>query len=78
VIASTLEPLLSAEQKAKLEEWRITRANTRRAQVWLMKGSTPTMVRVTLGIGDDRFSEIVGGDLRAGDQVVTRYSEPGA
>jgi HlyD family secretion protein len=78
VIASTLEPLLTGEQKAKLEEWRITRANTRRAQVWLMKGSTPTMVRITLGIGDDRFSEIVGGDLKAGDQVVTRYSEPGA
>jgi HlyD family secretion protein len=78
VIASTLEPMLSPEQKAKLEEWRITRANTRRAPVWVMKGSTPTQMRVTLGIADDRFTEIVGGDLKAGDPVVTRYTEPGA
>lgn len=78
VIARVLEPLLSAEQKTKLEEWRVTRANTRRAQVWVMSGAGPTMTRVTLGIADDRFTEIVGGDLKAGDQIITRYTEPGA
>ncbi len=77
IVARALEPLLSAEQKKKLEEWRVSRANTRRAQIWVMSGGVPTQTRVTLGIADDRFTEVVGG-LKAGDLVVTRYTEPGA
>jgi HlyD family secretion protein len=77
IVARALEPQLSAEQKKKLEEWRVSRANTRRAQIWVMSGGVPTQTRVTLGIADDRFTEVVGG-LKAGDLVVTRYTEPGA
>jgi len=75
MIASALEPLLTAAQKAKLEEWRTSRANFRRVQVWVLRSGTPARVRAQLGISDDRFSEVVGGDLKPGDQVITRYSE---
>jgi len=76
-LTAALEPTLTAEQKAKLEAWRESRGRTQRAQVWVMRSGTPVQVPVTLGINDDRFSEIVGGDLKEGDLVVTRYVEPG-
>ncbi len=77
IITQTLEPTLSADQKSKLAAWQNARASSKRAQVWVMNGSRPMPVRVTLGIADDRFTEVVGG-LKLGDAVVTRYVEPGS
>lgn len=74
-IASALQPLLTPEQKTKLDDWLASRANIRRAQIWVMRAGTPTRVPVQLGISDDRFSEIVGGEVKAGDLVITRYTE---
>jgi len=76
-LTAALEPTLTDEQKAKLEEWRASRGRTQRAQVWLMREGAPVQLSVTLGINDDRFSEIVGGGVKEGDLVVTRYMEPG-
>lgn len=76
-IATALAPLLTPAQKTKLDEWQTTRGSGRRVQIWLMKDGVPTSARVTLGINDDRFAEVLGGELKAGDLVVTRYVEPG-
>jgi HlyD family secretion protein len=38
--------------------------------VYVMQGATLSPVSVTLGITDNRNTEIVGGDLKVGDQVV--------
>ncbi len=38
--------------------------------VYVLQGGAPVPVSVTLGITDNRNTEITGGDLKAGDQVV--------
>jgi HlyD family secretion protein len=42
-----------------------------RAQVWVLRDGVPTAVAVVAGLDDDRFTEIVSGDLKPGDEVVT-------
>jgi HlyD family secretion protein len=40
-------------------------------QVWVLRDGTPTAVSVNAGISDGRMTEIIGGDLQAGMQVIT-------
>jgi HlyD family secretion protein len=40
-------------------------------QVWVLRDGKPVAVAVTPGISDSRMTEIVGGDLRPGMQVIT-------
>ena len=42
----------------------------RQGQVWVLADGKPVRVAVTLGLDDDSFTEIVGGDLKPGDQVI--------
>ena len=41
------------------------------AQVWVLRGGRPAPVAVVPGLEDDSFTEIVSGELKAGDQVIT-------
>jgi HlyD family secretion protein len=41
-----------------------------RVRVWVLRDDQPTRVRVETGIDDDSYTEIVRGDLKAGDQVI--------
>ena len=40
-------------------------------RIWVLRGGKPVAVPVVLGLDDDSFSEIVSGDVKQGDQVVT-------
>ncbi|WP_227816190.1 efflux RND transporter periplasmic adaptor subunit [Nitrogeniibacter aestuarii] len=40
-------------------------------QVWVLRGDQAEAVNVTIGVTDGRQTEIVGGDLKAGDAVIT-------
>lgn len=40
------------------------------AEVWLLKDGRATPARVTLGLSDGRFTEVVSGELRDGDEVI--------
>ncbi len=42
----------------------------RQGQVWVLADGKPVHVAVTLGLDDDSFTEIVGGELKPGDQVM--------
>ncbi len=75
-IASALEPLLTDAQKAAFETWRSTRTQSRRAQIWVLRGGSPAQISVTTGIADDRFTEVLSG-LKEGDAVITRANETG-
>ncbi len=75
-IAAALEPLLTDAQKAAFETWRSTRAQSRRAQIWVLRGGSPAQIGVTTGIADDRFTEVLSG-LKEGDAVITRANEAG-
>jgi HlyD family secretion protein len=41
------------------------------AEVWVLKQDKATPVQVTLGLSDGNFTEVVTGNLHAGDQVIT-------
>jgi HlyD family secretion protein len=47
-----------------------TPAATRQGQVWVLADGKPVRVAVKLGLDDDTYTEIVGGDLKIGDQVI--------
>jgi HlyD family secretion protein len=40
-------------------------------RVWVLRDGHPVPVQVTTGLDDETFTEIVTGDLHAGDQVIT-------
>jgi HlyD family secretion protein len=48
---------------------RTERADT--AEVWVLKQGRAVPVRVTLGLSDGSFTEVTGGDLSPGDEVIT-------
>jgi HlyD family secretion protein len=75
-IEATLEPTLTAAQKALLERWRQTRKSSRMATVWVMgPDRRPEQRQVLLGIGDEQFAEVIGGGLKQGDRVITRQRQ---
>jgi HlyD family secretion protein len=39
-------------------------------RVWVLQGGKPVAKPVTVGLEDDRYAEISGGDLKAGDPVI--------
>ena len=40
-------------------------------QVWILRNDLPTAVPVVVGLDDNSFTQIVSGDLKPGDQVIT-------
>jgi HlyD family secretion protein len=48
-----------------------TRNKTAVAQVWILHNNQPTAIPVELGLDDDSFTQIVGGDVKPGDRVIT-------
>jgi len=49
--------------------------------VWILKEGKPTRVPITIGISDGAFTEVMSGDLKEGQGVVTeslaRTQKPG-
>jgi HlyD family secretion protein len=41
------------------------------AQIWVLRNEQPISVPVVIGLEDDNFTEIVSGDVKAGDLVIT-------
>jgi HlyD family secretion protein len=44
---------------------------TGQARIWIPRDPKPVSVPVTVGLEDDSFTEIVSGDLKPSDQVIT-------
>jgi HlyD family secretion protein len=53
-------------------------AATRQGQIWILKDGKPIRVALTLGLDDDSFTEILGGDLKPGDQVIVSEQAGGS
>jgi len=47
-------------------------------QVWVLRDGLPVAVPVVIGQDDDSFTEIVSGDLKLGDEVITREQNSAA
>jgi hypothetical protein len=73
-----LEGILSPEQmtafQAMRDEWRDT---TRAANVWTQTPDGLQPHRLLLGLSDESFSEVLRGELKEADSVVTRARRNG-
>ena len=70
---AALEPSLSAHQRELLAAYREnggSREVRRQAVVWVLRDDKPTPVQVEVGIADNGFTVLLGGDLEEGDEVI--------
>ena len=49
----------------------LSRSLTDQGQIWVLHDGEPTAVAVVLGLDDGSFTEIVNGDVKTGDLVIT-------
>lgn len=78
-----IKPLLRPDQQAQLETLRGQfAAGGGRGVVWVLVGDKPVQRSVRTGATDGSYTQITGGDLKPGDQVITgggpRPSSPSA
>jgi HlyD family secretion protein len=67
--AQTIDQLLPSLQRREL----------RNQRVWVMvNGQLKAVSGLTTGVSDGQFTELVSGDLKEGDKVVTNFVIPGA
>ena len=72
-IEQTLRPILTDEQRPLLDKWKRGRENTKSGTVYVRDAKgLPERRFVRLGLSDDQFTEIAGGQLNVGDQVIVR------
>jgi HlyD family secretion protein len=72
-IEQALGPLLTDSQRAAFQRWKDGREAVRPAVVWVLgKTGVPERRGVRVGLADDQFTEIVGGDLEEGEPVIIR------
>lgn len=75
-IETTLAPLLTDDQRPLFDKWKRGRETTKSATVYVLDHANhPERRFVRVGISDDQFTEIVGGQLVEGDAVIIRARE---
>ncbi|HEV2081192.1 MAG TPA: efflux RND transporter periplasmic adaptor subunit [Brevundimonas sp.] len=67
-----IKPLLRPDQQVKLEALRGRFAGGGgRGTVWVLRDGRPVQVSVRTGATDGSYTEVLGGELKEGDQVIT-------
>ncbi len=75
-IEQIVAPMLTQDQRPLFERWKQERENVRTATVWALGANGALEQRfVRLGLGDDQFTEILSGNVEAGDVLVSRARE---
>jgi HlyD family secretion protein len=71
-----LSRLLTDAQRAAFETWKVERENAKSGTVYVLGASGTVEPRfVRLGLADDTSTEIVGGELKAGETLILRASD---
>lgn len=72
-IEQALAPLLTDSQRSAFQRWKEGREAVRPAVLWVLgKTGLPEQRNVRVGLADDQFTEVVGGDLADGEPVIIR------
>ncbi|MFM7084953.1 MAG: hypothetical protein ACKOW3_08125, partial [Hyphomicrobium sp.] len=72
----TILPHLNDEQRKLYDRWKKGREGLRIATLWVLgKNNTPERRIARIGLADDQFTEIVGGEVKEGDKVILRIRE---
>ncbi len=75
-IEQVIVPTMSEEQRKTYERWKKGRESTRSAALWALDAAgQPERRMARVGLADDQFTEIVGGDLKEGDKLIVRVRE---
>ncbi|MGA9573913.1 MAG: efflux RND transporter periplasmic adaptor subunit [Lysobacterales bacterium] len=75
-VSAVFEKHLTTEQFEKYQQIRRQASETRSGQLWVQSADGDIEpVTVRFGIGDDNFTQVIGQDIKAGDQVVTRIRQ---
>ena len=78
--ASAASAPVTAEEKARADDDGVltaTRTGRKIYRVYTVGDKqVPKLHEVTIGIANTRFTELISGDLKAGDEVITRTVEP--
>ncbi len=75
-IEQVLVPTMGEEQRKIYDRWKKGREGTRAATLWALDTSgRPERRMARVGLADDQFTEIVGGDIKEGDKLVVRVRE---
>lgn len=73
VIEKTLQPLLTEAQLPLFDRWKRGRESTKSGSVYVRDASgQPERRFVRLGVSDDQYTEIAGGQLADGERVLLR------
>ena len=73
LFVNALRPILTAEQMTRFQQMQAENAETRAASVWVETSDGYLEERrLRIGVGDGRRTEVVAGELEAGEAVVTR------
>lgn len=76
MVDKVLGPTLDEEQRRAFESWKRGREETRAATLWVLGANgEPQRRSVRTGLTDDRFTEIVGGEVAEGEPVIVRARE---
>lgn len=76
VIEQTLRPMLTDAQIPLFDKWKKGRETSRSGNVYVLEaGGVVDRRFVRLGISDDQYTEIAGGQLKEGERVVVRARE---
>jgi len=76
-VLAALEPTLSVEQRTQLEALRAggtaqgVQTPTQRRVIFVLRNKRPVPVLIETGAADDAYTELRGGDLQEGDQIIT-------
>jgi HlyD family secretion protein len=78
--ASAASAPVTAEEKARADDDGVltaTRTGRKIYRVYTVgEKQVPKLHEVTIGIANTRFTELISGDLKSGDEVITRTVEP--
>lgn len=75
-IEQVLLPQLNETQRIAFQRWKDGREAVKPANVWVLgKTGVPERRSVRIGVADDQFTEIVGGDLTEGEPLIVRARE---
>lgn len=72
-IDQVLAPTLSDTQRLSYQRWKEGRESVKPATIWVLgKTGLPEQRNIRIGIADDQFTEVVGGNLAEGEAIITR------
>lgn len=75
-IEQTLGPILTEAQRPLYDKWKLGRETTRMSALWVLEdGVTPDRRAVRTGVSDDKFTEILSGEVKEGEKAVVRARE---